>query len=105
MEPIYTPTYLSRWFADIDIKNRLDFLPKDVDEVVIHNNNVTVKFSDGLSSTAKWNKKDEFDPYIGFCIAYYKGHHIKSFKLKQVLKSCIRSASQKGYKQAILKNK
>ena len=83
---------------------KYDFLPKDVKSVIIHNNTVIVNLKNGSKGVSKCSNNDEFDNFTGFTIAYYKAKNSKSFKLKQVLDSCVQSANEKGYDKAILKN-
>lgn len=88
-----------------DIKtNRHDFLPNDVDKVVIKGNTVAVKLTDGKTGTAKCDTQDEFSTFTGFTLAYYKAKNKKCFDLKSALDNCVKSAARKGYKQAILRN-
>ncbi len=83
---------------------KYDFLPKDVKSVIIHNNTVIVNLKDGSKGISKCSNNDEFDNFTGFTIAYYKAKNSKSFKLKQILDSCVQNANEKGYGKAILKN-
>lgn len=85
-------------------KSKYDFLPSDVKSVIIDKNTVIVILKDGNKGISKCSHKDEFDNFCGFTIAYYKAKNSKSFKLKQVLDSCVQSANEKGYDKAILKN-
>ncbi|MFW5891378.1 MAG: hypothetical protein ACOCUI_04085 [bacterium] len=94
------------WFEKYLIHNdKKKLMPVDVEKVYIHNENVTVELVNGKKGTATHHEPDVFDPYIGFCIAYYKAHNSGNFKLKKALNNCIKSADKKGYKTAILKNK
>jgi len=83
---------------------KYDFLPYDVKSVIIDKNTVIVNLKDGSKGISKCSNNDEFDNFTGFTIAYYKAKNSKSFKLKQVLDSCVQSANEKGYDKAILKN-
>ncbi len=85
-------------------KQRVDCLPKDVDNVMINGTTVIVTLTDKRKGVAKCQKNDEFDVMIGFKNAYYNAHNDGVGKLKKVLEGCIESAKRKGYKQAILKN-
>jgi|ERR1035437_2086972 hypothetical protein len=80
-------------------------LPSDVNKVIINNRNVTVILTNKDKGTSVCDKKDTFDPYVGFCIAYYKAKNKSNFKLKTALQGCILNADKKGYKQAILNNR
>lgn len=84
--------------------SKYDFMPKDVKNVIIHDNTVIVNLFNGQKGISKCSRKDEFDCFTGLCIAYYKAKNSKSFKLKEVLDSCVKSANKKGYDKAILKN-
>jgi hypothetical protein len=85
-------------------KKKVDSLPSDVKEVIINDTTVIVELIGGAKGVAKCGHMDLFDPYVGFCIAYYKAKNGKNFELKTRLESCIESANKKGYKTAILKN-
>ncbi len=85
-------------------KSKYDFMPPDVKNVIINKDTVIVNLKDGCKGISKCNRNDEFDNFTGFTIAYYKAKNSKSFKLKQVLDSCVQSANEKGYDKAILKN-
>ena len=85
-------------------KKKVDSLPSDVKEVIINDTIVVVELIGGAKGVAKCGHMDLFDPYVGFCIAYYKAKYGKNFELKERLQSCIDSANKKGYKTAILKN-
>jgi len=85
-------------------KKKVDSLPSDVKEVIINDTIVVVELIGGAKGVAKCGHMDLFDPYVGFCIAYYKAKYGKNFELKMRLESCIESANKKGYKTAILKN-
>ena len=103
------PEYLERVDNDINkntsvFNKKNDFLPSDVKEVYIHNNNVVVILEDGRKGVSKCSNSDEFDAYCGFTNAYYRAKNEHIFELKNVLNNCIKSAEKKGYKQAILKN-
>ena len=94
--------------ADI-LKNSKDnsknnSLPNDVKSVIINNNNVVVSLKNGKKGVAVKSSEDNFDPFVGFCIAYYKAKNTRVFNLKKSLGNCINSAKKKGYKQSILKN-
>jgi len=84
--------------------SKYDFLPLDVKNVIISKNAVIVNLKNGCKGISKCSRNDEFDTYTGFVVAYYKAKNSKSFKLKEVLDSCVRSANEKGYHNAILKN-
>ena len=84
--------------------SKYDFLPNDVKNVIISKNAVIVNLKNGCKGISKCSRNDEFDTYTGFVVAYYKAKNSKSFKLKEVLDSCVRSANEKGYHNAILKN-
>ena len=79
-----------------------NILPKDVRRVIINNRSVTVILTNDNKGTSNCSEVDEFDPYVGFCIAYYKAKNKKNYELKKALKGCIENAMKKGYKQAIL---
>ena len=81
-----------------------NFLPSDVQDVIINNNTVIVNLKDGRKGISKCSKEDIFDTYSGFVNAYYRAKHDHIFDLKKVLDNCVKSANKKGYKQAILKN-
>jgi len=85
-------------------KSKYDFMPSDVKNVIINKNTVIVNLKNGCKGISKCSRNDEFDNFIGFTIAYYKAKNSKSFKLKEVLDSCVQSANEKGYRNAILKN-
>ena len=84
--------------------SKYNFLPSDVKNVIINQNAVIVNLRDGCKGISKCSNNDEFDNFTGFCIAYYKAKNVQSFKLKEVLDSCVQSANEKGYRNAILKN-
>jgi hypothetical protein len=90
----------------IDKKNepRVDSLPADVQNVMVNGTTVIVTLTDGIKGVAKCGYMDEFDPYVGFVLAYHKCKNGKNGSLKKVLEGCIKSADKKGYKLAILKN-
>lgn len=81
-----------------------NFLPSDVQDVIINNNTVIVNLKDGRKGISKCSKEDIFDTYSGFVNAYYRAKNDHIFDLKNVLNNCVKSANKKGYKQAILKN-
>ena len=83
--------------------NNRDFIPDDVEKIIMNKKNVTVILKNGNKSSAKIADKDDYDEFVGFSIAYYKAKNDKVFKLKQVLHNCRLNAEKKGYKQAILK--
>ena len=85
-----------------DKKN--DFLPSDVQDVIINDNTVVVNLKDGRKGVSKCSNEDTFDTYSGFVNAYYRAKNDHIFDLKKVLNNCVKSANKKGYKQAILKN-
>lgn len=85
-------------------KQKVNSLPSDVKEVIINDTTVIVELTDGTKGIAKCGCMDTFDPYVGFCIAYYKTKNNKNFELKTKLQSCIENANKRGYKVAILKN-
>lgn len=82
-----------------------NFLPDDVESVIINNRNVIVILTDGRKGVSKALDTDTFDEFTGFAIAYYKAKNQRVFELKKILHNCVESAKKKGYKQAILKNK
>lgn len=86
------------------MKSKYDFMPWDVKNVIISKNTVIVNLKNGCKGISKCSRNDEFDNFTGFTIAYYKAKNSKSFKLKEVLNSCVQSANEKGYRNAILKN-
>lgn len=86
-------------------KPKKTLMPKDVKRVIIRKRNVTVELTDGKKGTAKCDEIDAFDPYVGFCIAYFKAHNKGNHRLKQALCACIQRADKKGYKNAILNNR
>jgi len=85
-------------------KSKNDFLPPDVKEIIVNTDSVIVKLFNGKTGVSIVDELDILDPYVGFCIAYYKAHNTKSFRLKEALTGCVNAALRKGYKQAILKN-
>jgi hypothetical protein len=85
--------------------NNTNQLPSDVKKLIIHKRNVTVVLTNGDKATSKCSRKDTFDPYVGFCIAYYKCKHDGNHKFKKALDTCIASAKRKGYAQAIWNNR
>jgi hypothetical protein len=85
-------------------KSKNDFLPSDVKDVIINDNSVIVNLTNGKKGVSTQSPEDHFDPFVGFCIAYYKAKNIKVFRLKEALDGCDSAARKKGYKQAILKN-
>jgi hypothetical protein len=82
-----------------------NILPKDVQRVIINNRSVTVILTNNNKGTSSCSEADEFDPYVGFCIAYYKAKNKKNYELKKALNGCVDNAKKKGYKQAILNGK
>jgi hypothetical protein len=80
-------------------------LPKDVDSVIFNWNNTVVTLTDGRKGVSKCEECDEFDPYTGYTIAYYKAKHDKNFELKRMFNGCIEYSKKKGYKQTIIKSK
>ena len=80
-------------------------MPEDVKAVFFNDNNVTVELKDGRKGTATCQPTDNFDPYPGFCMAYFKAKFTSNFKLKKAFDNCISSAKKKGYKTAILLNR
>lgn len=86
------------------VKQRVDCLPKDVDNVIVNGTTVIVTLTDKCKGIAKCQKNDEFDVMTGFKNAYYNAHNDGVGKLKKVLEGCVESAKRKGYGQAILKN-
>lgn len=85
-------------------KQRVDCLPKDVDNVMVNGTTVIVTLTDKRKGIAKCMGGDYFDVMNGFKNAYYNAHNDGVGKLKKVLEGCVESAKRKGYKQAILKN-
>ena len=83
---------------------KVDSLPSDVDNVIINGKTVIVTLTDERKGVAICGKKDEFDPFVGFCIALHKARSKKCYGLKQTLDSCVENAKKKGYSHAILKN-
>ena len=59
----------------------------------------------GRKGISKCDEADEFDPYTGYSLAYYKAKHDKNFGLKRMFNGCIEYSKKKGYKQTIIKNK
>lgn len=77
-------------------------LPYDVKKVIMRDGKVVVVLRNGSKGVSNCSYNDEYDPYVGFCIAYYKAKNNKNFELKKTLKGCVENAKKKGYKQAIL---
>jgi hypothetical protein len=80
-------------------------LPNDVESVIFNWNNTVVTLTDGRKGVSKCEECDEFDPYTGYTIAYYKAKHDKNFELKRMFNGCIEYSKKKGYKQTIIKSK
>lgn len=85
-------------------KPRITELPSDVKQVIFNEKNTVVMLNNGKKGVAKCSPADEFDPYIGYCIALNKARNKKTHNLHEIFNSCIASAQKKGYAQAILKN-
>lgn len=96
-------TSKGKTLLDKDKKNML--MPADVKRVIIHGEVVVVELTTGKKGVGKCDRNDTFDPYVGFCIAYYKAKNKSNYKLKTALELCIERAYMKGYKHAILNNK
>jgi hypothetical protein len=82
----------------------VDYLPADVEKVIMNGYAVVVYLMNGNKGVSQCDDVDTYDPYVGFCIAYYRAKYGKNYELKNTLKSCIESAKRKGYKIAVLKN-
>jgi hypothetical protein len=91
-------------FKNTFIRPRISELPSDVKQVIFNNKNTVVILNNGIKGVAKCSPADEFDPYVGFVLAYYKAKNKKNHKLHEIFDSCITTANKKGYAQAILKN-
>jgi uncharacterized protein YkvS len=91
--------------GDHNMKESSFIMPEDVKKVYFNENNVTVELKDGRKGTAVCQTVDNFDPYPGFCMAYYKSKNSKNFKLKKAFEACIENAKKKGYKTAIFVNR
>lgn len=99
----YPITYTGNW-GKTEKKSKIDCLPKDVQNVIVHDGIIIVNLTDGRKGIAKQNPEDVFDEFTGFVVAYYKAKNSKSHQLKRVLTNCVESAFNKGYENAILKN-
>lgn len=66
-----------------NFKKRTDFLPSDVSQVIIDeaNQSVVVILDDGRKGVSTTSGEDEFDPYVGLCISYWKAKNKKVFDL------------------------
>lgn len=78
-------------------------LPPDVKNVYVHNKSVVVELFNGHKGVSTVAENDVFDPFVGFCISYFKAKNKGSFDLKKALDNCVENAKKKGYDQAILK--
>ena len=92
------------YLGNIATSPRIDCLPKDVEHVIINDKAVVVTLTDGRRGVAKCQENDEFDPYVGFVLAYYKSKNNKNYKLKETLERFINNTNKKGYKQTVMKN-
>lgn len=83
---------------------KIDFVPSDVRDVIIKDNTVVVNLIDGRKGVAKAYAEDNFDPFVGFSIAYFKAKNKKVYHVKKALDGCVNAAKKRGYSHAILKN-
>ncbi|MFA5423153.1 MAG: hypothetical protein WC374_04790 [Phycisphaerae bacterium] len=80
-------------------------MPKDVKRVIMNGRSLVVELTDGKKGVAHCDGKDLYDPYVGFCIAYFNAHNGGKHRLKKALTVCIDRAHKKSYKNAILNNR
>lgn len=96
--------YLAKLHKNTETKKNT-LLAEDVDNVIFNGNATIVTLNDGRKGISKCDNHDEFDPYNGYVIAYYKAKHDKNFELKKMFNGCIEYSKKKGYKQTVVRSK